>query len=453
MTGKDKGVSFTMRFPVPDKILSALKMLTDAGYTACLVGGCVRDDLLGIPPHDYDITTSAVPAEIRRVFRDFRLVLDGEKHGTVSPVIDGELVEITTFRADGDYTDGRHPDTVTFSSRLEDDLVRRDFTVNAMAWSPDRGLIDLFNGREDLQNGVLRAVGDPAARFTEDALRILRGMRFASRLGFAIEDETARKMHDLSDRLSLISRERIFKELTGVLMGEHAMDILREFHDILFEAVPELFPLYMCPQKSVYHIYDVFEHTLHVVDNISPRTALNVWSALLHDCGKPETRTRDRKGFDHFPGHPQAGVRIAERVLRSLKASTSFIRDVMTLVRYHDEPLNGDTARLRLCQVEPELFDSLAALRRADILAHAERVLKDVKAVDAALQRRDRLISEGACISMRQLAVNGRDMEALGLTGPRIGETLEALLLSVVREETPNDREALLSAARALNDR
>ena len=225
------------------------------------------------------------------------------------------------------------------------------------------------------------------------------------------------------------------------------MRVLSEFHDVLFAAVPELFPMYMCPQKSVYHIYDVWEHTLHVLDLVTPRTPLNTWAALLHDCGKPETRMRDRKGFDHYPGHPQAGERIAVNILKGLKVSNAFLKDVALLVRYHDEPLNAGTARLRLYQVGPERFDSLAALRRADILAHAPRVLKDEKGVDAALAERDRLIAEGACISLKQLAVDGNDLAALGISGPQLGETCEWLLLSVVKGELPNEREALMQAA------
>ena len=439
-----------MQFTISPQAAQALKALEQAGYEAYLVGGCVRDDLMGIPPHDYDITTNARPEEIKRVFADRHLVLDGEKHGTVSPVIDGTLIEITTFRADGKYSDGRHPDAVSFSQDLRDDLSRRDFTVNAMAWSERTGLVDLFGGTEDLKNGCLKAVGEPRKRFQEDALRILRGMRFASRLGFALDPETAEAMHALAPQLEHISRERIFTELTGVLQGSHAMDILSGFHDVLFTVIPELFPLYMCPQKSVYHIYDVWEHTLHVVDAVAPRTPVLVWTALLHDCGKPQTRMRDRKGYDHYPQHQAAGARLAERILQSLKVSNAFLKDVCTLVMYHDDPLNTDTAKLMMYRVGPERFESLISLRRADLVAHKpEKVVKEVEALDGARARYEQALAQGECVSLKDLAVNGDDMMALGIQGPEIRDTLERLLLMVLKDEIPNERETLIKTAAA----
>ena len=427
----------------------ALRALEAAGYEAYLVGGCVRDDLMGIPPHDYDITTSARPDDIKRVFSGCRLVLDGEKHGTISPLIDGDLTEITTFRADGAYSDGRHPDEVSFSTRLSDDLERRDFTINAMAWSERTGLVDLYHGEEDLKNGCIRAVGDPQARFREDALRILRGMRFASRLGFSIEPQTAAAMHSLAPRLEAISRERVFAELTGILQGEHAMTVLSDFHDVLFTVVPELFPLYMCPQKSVYHIYDVWEHTLHVLDAISPRTPVLTWAALLHDCGKPQTRMRDRKGYDHYPQHQAVGAKMAERILQSLKVSNAFLKDVCTLVLYHDEKLDAQTAKLLMYRVGPERFEALVSLRRADLLAHAPRVMKELDALEGATARYHEALDKQECVSLRTLAVNGDDMMSLGYQGPEIREALERLLLCVLRDEIRNEREPLMQKAAA----
>ena len=437
-----------MQFTISAQAAQALELLEAAGYEAYLVGGCVRDDMMGIRPHDYDITTNARPEEIKRVFSDFRLVLDGEKHGTVSPVIDGSLIEMTTFRADGDYSDGRHPDSVSFSDSLLDDLKRRDFTINAMAWSKRTGLVDPHGGADDLERKTLRAVGEPEERFREDALRILRGMRFASRLGFPLEQKTADAMHKLAPQLELISRERIFTELTGVLQGEHAMRVLSDFHDVLFTIVPELFPLYMCPQKSVYHIYDVWEHTLHVLDTISPRTPLLTWCALLHDCGKPATRIRDRKGYDHYPQHQQVGAGIAERILQSLKVSNAFMKDVCTLVLYHDDVVVADTARLLMYHVGPERFEALVSLRRADLLAHdLERVQKSIDALEGATARYRQTLENHECVSLKDLAVNGDDMLALGYQGPEIREILERLLIMVLKDEIPNEREVLIQKA------
>ena len=435
-----------MQFSISSGAEKALRLLDEAGFEAYLVGGCVRDDLMGIRPHDYDITTNALPEDLKRVFSGCRLVLDGEKHGTVAPVIDGQLIEITTFRADGNYSDGRHPDAVSFSGRLEDDLMRRDFTVNAMAWSEKTGLIDLHHGADDLSRGILRAVGEPEKRFREDALRILRGMRFASRLGFELERETSGAMHDVAPGLIQISRERIFAELTGVLEGSHAMRVLSDFHDVLFTVIPELFPLYMCPQKSVYHIYDVWEHTLHVLDAVSPRTPVLVWSALLHDCGKPQVRVRDRKGFDHYPQHQPVGAKLAESILLNLKVSNVFLRDVCTLVQYHDEPVKADTARVLMYRVGPERFEQLISLRRADLLGHAlPKVQKELDALPGAMERYRLAIENHECVSLKDLAVNGDDMMALGLRGPEIRETMERLLMMVLRDEIANEREILLA--------
>ena len=435
-----------MQFSISSGAEKALRLLDEAGFEAYLVGGCVRDDLMGIRPHDYDITTNALPEDLKRVFSGCRLVLDGEKHGTVAPVIDGQLIEITTFRADGYYSDGRHPDAVSFSGRLEDDLMRRDFTVNAMAWSEKTGLIDLHHGADDLSRGILRAVGEPEKRFREDALRILRGMRFASRLGFELERETSGAMHDVAPGLIQISRERIFAELTGVLEGAHAMRVLSDFHDVLFTVIPELFPLYMCPQKSVYHIYDVWEHTLHVLDAVSPRTPVLVWSALLHDCGKPQVRVRDRKGFDHYPQHQPVGAKLAESILLNLKVSNVFLRDVCTLVQYHDEPVKADTARVLMYRVGPERFEQLISLRRADLLGHAlPKVQKELDALPGAMERYRLAIENHECVSLKDLAVNGDDMKALGLRGPEIRETMERLLMMVLRDEIANEREILLA--------
>ena len=317
-----------------------------------------------------------------------------------------------------------------------------------MAWSKRTGLVDPHGGAADLEHKTLRAVGEPEERFREDALRILRGMRFASRLGFPLEQKTADAMHKLAPQLELISRERIFTELTGVLQGEHAMRVLSDFHDVLFTIVPELFPLYMCPQKSVYHIYDVWEHTLHVLDTISPRTPLLTWCALLHDCGKPATRIRDRKGHDHYPQHQQVGAGIAERILQSLKVSNAFMKDVCTLVLYHDDVVVADTARLLMYHVGPERFEALVSLRRADLLAHdLERVQKSIDALEGATARYRQALENHECVSLKDLAVNGDDMLALGYQGPEIREILERLLIMVLKDEIPNEREVLIQKA------
>ena len=433
---------------IPGPVETALRLLEEAGVRAVLVGGCVRDALMGIAPHDYDIAAGAPPERLKEVFAAYHLILDGEKHGTVTPVIDHTPVEITAFRTDGAYPDGRHPDSVTFTPSLEEDLRRRDFTINAMAWNPKDGLCDPYGGQEDLKAHVIRCVGEPDKRLTEDALRVLRGLRFAARLGFSIEKDTARALHEKAEGLKHISRERIAAELTGILTGAHAAAVLEAFPDVLFTVVPELFPMLNCPQKSVYHIYDVWLHTLHTLDGAAPRTPRLCWSALLHDCGKPLTRHRDRKGFDHYPGHQQEGARLAESILRSLKMSNQMVRDVCTLILWHDERFGPEGVPLMLYRVGPELFDDLIALQRADMLAHADLIVRRAGALDALTARRDEVMRNGECIGYATLAVTGDDVKALGFEGREIGRMLEWALMQVLNGQLPNDRERLLAALR-----
>lgn len=438
-----------MRFPVPRPVQTALSLLTGAGYQACLVGGCVRDDVLGIRPHDYDVTTNATPAQIKVVFSAFPLVLAGEKHGTVTPVINGTTVEITTFRVDGCYEDGRHPDSVSFTPDLTADLARRDFTINAMACLPDGTLIDPFGGRADCAAGVIRCVGEPQKRLTEDALRILRGLRFSARFGFDVDGPTADALRALSARLSLISRERIAAELTGLLTGAYAARTLRAFPTVLTAAVPELTPMLSCPQHSVYHVWDVFEHTLRVLDAIEDRTPLRAFSALLHDCGKPAARQRDSRGFDHFPMHQALGAQIGENILRSLKLPSRLIEDVKLLILHHDDDISVKTTRQMLCFVGPRLFDDLLALKRADLMAHAPFVAARAEALGQVALEKKRVLDEGLCYHLKNLAVGGGEMAALGFRGREIGAELEKLLGMVLDDALPNERAALQKQAEA----
>lgn len=436
-----------MRFAVPQQVSEAVDTLEKRGFQAFLVGGCVRDDLLNIKPHDYDVTTDASPDQIKQAFSGRTLILAGEKHGTVAAVIDGMVVEMTTFRVDGAYFDGRHPDSVTFTTRLEDDLARRDFTINAMAWSKKTGLVDPFGGQRDCALSLIRCVGDPEKRLTEDALRILRGMRFSSRFGFAIEEKTAQAMRSLCGRLNLVSRERIAAELTGILLGAGAENVLCAFSDVLGAAVPELVPMFDCPQNSVYHVYDVWQHTLRTLSLITPRSPLTVYAALLHDCGKPASRERDARGFDHFHGHQEKGAALAEKIMRTLKLPVRLIRDVCLLILHHDDDISVKTVRLLLHLVGPELFDSLLALRRADMLAHAPFVVERAAALQLVAQEKERVLSEGLCYSLSALRIDGRALKRMGFCSDAIGEELNRLLYLVMTDALPNDETALLKAA------
>ena len=433
---------------IPKPVLHALGALREAGYEACLVGGCVRDLLSGQDPHDYDLTTSAFPDETEEVFKDFRVVETGIKHGTVTVLSDGMPLEITTFRTDGTYSDGRHPDSVTFTRSLKADLSRRDFTVNAMAWSPEKGLVDPFGGRRDLQKGILRCVGKPEERFTEDALRILRLCRFASVLDMEPDRETAETALCLRGRLNAVSMERIYAECTKLLCGKNVFRVLMDFHPIFCVFIPELSPCVGFPQVSPYHCYDVYTHTAHVVENVRPDPVLR-WAALLHDVAKPECFVF-RDGHATFHGHPEKSASMAETILTRLRADKKTIGAVCRLVYNHDRGISETRkSLLRLMADHPgDEAVALTELMEADGLAKSElgrRCLADIRALrEKILQIRD----TNPCLAVTDLALSGEDLLAAGFQpGKELGDCLRALLESVQEETIPNRKENLLEAA------
>ena len=412
-----------MRLTLPEPVEKALSRLENAGFPAYAVGGCVRDHVLGIAPHDYDICTAATPEEIQRVFRGERTIETGLKHGTLTVLLSGMPLEITTFRVDGVYSDGRHPDSVQFTSQVEDDLSRRDFTINAMAYSPTAGLVDPFDGQADCARGIIRCVGAPAARFGEDALRILRALRFSARLGFPIEDGTAQAVRDGRAQLCHVSRERIAVELTGILLGKEAVSVLWKFPEVIETALPELTSLMAGP---------CWETTLLTV-NAVPRDQYLRWAALLRLCGT------DVAG----------SAKQARELLKGLKMSAKIMDTVAELAAWQDADLRPETMQEMLMRVGPERLGQLIPLRQAIRLAEQKEspdaIARDTEALKEKLSA---LLDENACYTLGQLAVNGKDMDALGLSGPAIGETLHRLLLQVVRGQLPNERAALLDAAR-----
>ncbi|MCI5771301.1 MAG: HD domain-containing protein [Clostridiales bacterium] len=434
-------------FPLPPPVARALDMLERQGFKAYTVGGCVRDALMGMRPHDYDLCTAARPEDMRRVFSGERVIATGEKHGTLTVVLDGAPLEITTFRADGSYLDGRHPVRVDFTTAIEEDLRRRDFTVNAMAYSPVHGLKDPFGGQADMAQRLLRCVGDPDARFEEDALRLLRALRFAARLHFTVEERTACAVRAHGEEIVRVSRERVAAEMNGLLQAEDPAPVMRAFDGLIFAALPQLAPMKDCPQQSVYHVYDVWEHALHAVSAAPPVLPVR-WAALLHDCGKPAVRTRDQAGQDHFPGHQEAGAALARQVLESLKMPAKLTRQVCALVAVHDFPRGRENVKWLMNRLGAEDFDLLLALRRADYLAHATCVAARVGEVDELRREKERVLRTGACYRMDMLAVNGRELMALGLRGEAVGRALSALLDDVLHDRLPNDRETLLQAVR-----
>ncbi len=431
---------------LPDHVLALLNRLENAGFACYAVGGCVRDWLLGLEPQDHDLCTAATPAEMKAVFSDCRLVLAGEKHGTVAVVTEAGLVEITTFRTEESYTDNRHPDQVAFVRSIEDDLARRDFTVNAMAYSPDRGLQDPFGGREDLKNHILRAVGDPVTRFREDSLRILRGMRFSVRFDLEPEDTTLEAMIRLAPLMDNLSRERVLDELCKLLPLVDADDLLT-FAPVLTRAIPELAPMVGFQQHTRHHAYDVYTHTARTVEQM-PRVLHLRWAALLHDIGKPATFAFKENGQGSFYGHAKVGAQMADAVLHRLKAPTALREQVVTLVAQHMTypELSKKQIRRRLSRLGPGAYADLVMLQKADSLAtgvpHPEND-RDFAILDAIVAE---IEAENDCLTVKDLAVNGHDLMALGLRGKAIGETLNWLLEQVMDEQIQNEKAELLQA-------
>jgi len=430
---------------MPDYVINLLKTLETAGYEAWCVGGCVRDTLLGRQPGDWDVTTNALPEESMAVFGE-RAVPTGLQHGTVTVRMEGGTVEVTTYRVDGAYTDHRRPDSVTFTPSLEEDLRRRDFTVNAIAMNRQGELRDPFGGREDLESRCLRCVGEADRRFDEDALRILRGLRFAAALGFAIEAETAEAIHRNRELLRSIAAERIQVEFWKLLAGEYCVPVLREYVDVVGVFWPEVLPMVGFDQENYHHCYDVWEHTLHAVAEVPPEAELRC-AALLHDIGKPRCFTRDNRGIGHFYGHGEISRQLADAMLRRLKCSNELRETVERLVVWHDRDIARTDRGLRraLRILGEQDLRRLIAVKRADNLAQAPEFHDRQIEIDKAEEIMERLLEEDACFSLKQLAVKGEDMLALGLQGPAVGAALNTLLDLVVNGALSNEREALLA--------
>ena len=435
---------------LPLPVVRALSVLEACGYEGYIVGGCVRDSLLGRTPNDWDVTTNATPEQMKACFADFHVIETGIRHGTLTVIIDGMQLEITTYRNDGEYLDNRHPVQVTFSEKIEDDLSRRDFTVNAMAYHPKRGLVDLFGGREDLNAKIIRAVGDAKTRFEEDGLRILRAIRFSSVLDFDIAKDTAKAVHDCKNLLSGIAAERIREEFCKLICGRGAVRILRDYIDVISVFLPELDRCVGFEQNTKYHCYDVFEHTLHALALCEDDDLITRLGVLLHDIGKPLCYTEDEQG-GHFKGHAPAGVQISREVLSRLRFDNQTIRRMELLVEWHDIPLSAEKKRVkRLMQrFSDEDILRLLKIKRCDRLAHAanyQELSPDLALIPSVIEE---IRAEDACLTLRTLAIDGDDLMALGIPkGKKIGEMLNALLDEVIEERLPNEKNALLQAAK-----
>ena len=435
-----------MKIQLPEKVNTIIQTLQEHGYEAYAVGGCVRDSLLGREPGDWDITTSASPDETKKLFA--RTVDTGIEHGTVTVLLGKEGFEVTTYRIDGKYEDSRHPTEVIFTRNLREDLLRRDFTINAMAYNDTEGIVDIFGGMDDLKRKIIRCVGNARERFGEDALRIMRGVRFAAQLGFSLEKGTKEAMTELAPTLEEISAERIQTELVKLLVSD-SPELIREAYHLGITAVilPEFDEMMRTGQETKYHRYDVGEHTVQAVCNVPPDKVLRL-TMLLHDVAKPEMKTVDADGTAHFKGHDIRGEQKAKEILRRLKFDNDTIHKVTKLVRWHDYrmPAEKKNVRKAMSKISAELFPMYLLVKRADILAHSmyrrEEELENLSGLQKCYEE---IVADHECVSLKQLAVTGTDLIGIGMKpGKQIGEVLNELLRIVLEYPEFNNKEHLL---------
>lgn len=434
-----------MRIEMPGKVKQIIRRLTEYGFEAYAVGGCVRDSILGRDPHDWDITTSARPMQVKELFS--HTVDTGIQHGTVTVMIGREGFEVTTYRVDGVYEDARHPKEVFFTPDLSEDLKRRDFTVNAMAYNDEAGLVDLYDGTGDIARGQIRCVGKASERFGEDALRMLRAVRFAAQLGYEIEEETRRAILLLAANLEKISAERIREELLKILLSPHP-EMMEEVYLLGMADVilPEFSVMMETRQSSRHHLYPVGEHTLHALQLVRPDKVLRL-AMLFHDAAKPVCIRTDQNGIDHFRGHPQEGARMTKEIMRRLKFDNDTIRRVVQLVRWHDDkpPLKPACIRRAIVRVGADAYPQIFEVMRADIGAQSGYMQQEkYDYVDAYEAMYNKILADGDCLSVKDLAVNGSDLIGWGLQpGREIGAVLKLMLDDVLEDPALNTEERL----------
>ena len=435
---------------IPPHIEKVLSVLHADGHKAYAVGGCIRDSIMGRNPYDWDVTTSALPEQTMNCFSEYKMIDSGLKHGTVAVIIGKEVVEITTFRTESTYSDNRHPDKVSFVKDVKDDLSRRDFTVNAMAYNYEEGLIDPFGGMEDIEKRIIRCVGKAEKRFSEDALRIMRAVRFSSVLDFSIEKETAECIHNQKHLINNVSVERINTELSKLLCGKNVFNVLMEFSDVIFTVIPELKQTFNVSQKCKHHIYNVWEHICVTVREIEPELDLRL-TMLLHDIAKPLMKTVDADGSEHFKNHAAPGAEIAEQILRRLRYSNKTVSEVKELVLHHDEWLYERPKKIPLyvSRLGFDFLYKLDKISRADIKAQNPKYFDKLELCDKFLIELDRLKNSNLCLTLKDLQVNGKDLEDIGYKGKDIGIKLNELLEDVILGKISNDRQTLLQKAKS----
>ena len=438
---------------LPDYALKAIKIMQDRGFNVYPVGGCVRNFIMGLTPDDYDMTTNALPGETLKTFEDYTTFDAGVKHGTVSVVIDKQVIEITTHRIETTYSDNRHPDDVIFSRELADDLKRRDFTMNAIAYDhrSDR-YFDPFNGISDINNKLIRAVGDAEKRFNEDGLRILRALRFSSVLGFEIEEKTSVAIHKCKGLLNNISPERIYTEFTKLLCGKNVRNVLRAYYDVISVFIPEIAPMVGFDQMNPHHCLDVYEHTLATLEAVEADPILR-WVMLLHDTGKPETFFTDEKG-GHFFGHYKNSTDIAKSVLSRLRASNDTVNKITTLVYHHDSviPETEKSVRRLLMKLGYDMTLLLYKVNRADAKGQVpSQIEQRLRHIDVLEDITHKIIAANVCFSLKDMNISGDDIIALGVPpSKKVGEILNTLLTEVIDGELENTKEALINRASGL---
>ena len=435
-----------MTLNIPSKAKTIITLLENAGFEAFCVGGAVRDSIMGLNPTDWDITTSASPEDTVRVFKDYKTVDTGLKHGTLTVVIDKTPFEVTTYRVDGDYNDNRHPENVHFTKNLSNDLSRRDFTVNALAYNDKTGLVDLYGGQEDIYNSIIKTVGNPSARFQEDGLRIMRALRFASVLGFTIESETAKAIHDNKDLLKNISAERLAVELSKLVCGKNAFNILMEYWDVLSVFIPEIKSAIGFKQYGKKHAYDVWEHICHTVDTIPQDKVLRL-TMLLHDLGKIPTHKLDKNGNSTFKSHATIGGDIAREILTRLKLDKKTINRVSFLVANHDfePPLSKTDLKKHLKTKTIEDIKTLLIIKKSDRGALSESYRDISKESEQCLKWLSEIENNNECCKISQLAITGDDLKKKGLEGEDIGKALDTLLDAVIEGKLQNKKDDLLT--------
>lgn len=436
---------------IPNNVAMLIELINNAGYQAYTVGGFVRDVIIGRGFGDVDIASSATPCELKKILdaNGIRYIETGLQHGTISAIIDHEPYEITTFRTEGDYLDNRHPSEVSFVRDIIVDLARRDFTINAIAYNDKDGFVDPFGGIDDINAKIIRCVGNPDERFNEDGLRIMRAIRFASVLGFDVDNVTKDAIFRNKHLLSNIAKERIYTELIKLLLGDNVESVLFEYREVIAEIIPELVPCFDCAQNSGYHIYDVYTHIVKSVA-VAPKVDYIRLALLFHDIGKPVMKTTDSDGFDHFKGHPDKSVHIAREILNRLKCSNDIKNKVLVLIKYHDLRLTVEEESIKKWMriMGEDMFFDYLIVRRCDSLTHnLDTVRDDIEVQQKIKTYAEYVVASGEPYRIKDLAINGNDLIELGFSGKEISKVLEELISLVSGQPNANTREKLLNIA------